>query len=211
MTTKVVQLTKDDIKEFTSVVGQAFAQDPLFIKLFSEVKSDVKKQRQIRAFLYFLFSWCYYREEPILGVYQNDKLVAAALIETEKNFSWARLIKQFLIAPTLINLLYQLPFNKGQFLNQYFLKTRQAISIKPHYYLTMIATLPVHQGQGLARLLIDDITARAEQEFSVKGIALDTENHSNISFYQTMGFELINECAIDDVSVFSLFKANKSH
>jgi len=117
------------------VISSAFVDDPLFVKLFEHLASEKVKQVQIKAIVGFLFTCGYYRNDELIGITHENKLVSVALIEVPKRFSLLRYIKTLAIIPALLRLLIKLPFQTGQFLNLYFLKTRKNSPKKPHNYV----------------------------------------------------------------------------
>jgi len=202
----LVHLTIKDLDDFIAVISSAFVDDPLFIKLFANEKVHKVKQAQIKAFVRFLFTCGYYRKDEIIGIYHGNKLVSVALVEVPKTFSLTRYIKTFAIVPALLHLLIKLPFKTGQFLNLYFLQTRKSSPKKPHHYLVMLATIPSYQGLGVGKQLLNYINLRIEKNKHSVGLALDTENKSNIALYESFGFQLIAATELDNLPVYCLFK-----
>lgn len=59
----------------------------------------------------------------------------------------------------------------------------------PHWYLSLIAVEPEHQGEGVAGSLLRPMLARADEE----GLPcyLETADPANVPFYEKYGFEVI--------------------
>jgi ribosomal protein S18 acetylase RimI-like enzyme len=59
---------------------------------------------------------------------------------------------------------------------------------EPHWYLWVLMTDPSSQGRGIGTALMDDGLARSDAEGL--GTYLETNNESNVAFYQRFGFTL---------------------
>ncbi|MHA1259235.1 MAG: GNAT family N-acetyltransferase [Candidatus Heimdallarchaeaceae archaeon] len=70
---------------------------------------------------------------------------------------------------------------------------------EPHWYLSSIAVNPKHQGKGFASKLIRPMLERAQRENYP--IYLETSKEENVSLYEHLGFELVNEIKLPTVDV----------
>jgi ribosomal protein S18 acetylase RimI-like enzyme len=61
----------------------------------------------------------------------------------------------------------------------------------PHWYIFILGVHPDRKGQGLGRILMADVCARADRD-QVPAY-LETTNPVNLGFYQRFGFEVIDE------------------
>lgn len=75
---------------------------------------------------------------------------------------------------------------------------RQHPSDKNYLYLWFLAVRPSHQGQGLARQLLDPMLAMARQQG--KPVLLETSTPPNIALYRHKGFEVRHEWLLDQQS-----------
>ena len=67
---------------------------------------------------------------------------------------------------------------------------------EPHLYLATIGTTPDHQRKGLARATLGPVLARADGEQRL--CYLETSSPTNVAFYQSLGFEIVDHLRIDD-------------
>lgn len=62
---------------------------------------------------------------------------------------------------------------------------------QPHWYLTILGTDPLVQGQGVGGALIEPILRRSDQDGTPA--YLQSSNPENVSYYQRFGFEVTGE------------------
>jgi len=80
---------------------------------------------------------------------------------------------------------------------------RKKLVPEPHWYLMAIGVEPLHQGKGFGSALVRSGMRRADQDGKV--IYLETESEINVSFYERLGFEVIEEMTIVEIDLpFSL-------
>lgn len=80
---------------------------------------------------------------------------------------------------------------------------RKKLMPEPHWYLMAIGIEPLHQGKGFGSALVRSGMRRADRDGKV--IYLETESEINVSFYERLGFEVIEEMTIVEIDLpFSL-------
>ncbi|WP_102797379.1 GNAT family N-acetyltransferase [Bowmanella denitrificans] len=157
----IVPLTASHKDEFIRLIRLAFSSDPLFEKLFANITDSKRKKRYEEVLLSFLFDQCLYLSGKVLGGFYDGRLVCAALLDVaevpfrQRWLGWCKLL------PAFAALLLHFPFKQGQFLNRYFLHSRRLMPHSPHYYLTLIGTLPDCQGKGFGKALIQQALMEA--------------------------------------------------
>lgn len=70
-------------------------------------------------------------------------------------------------------------------------------ALPPHHHLNMIGIRRSHQGQGIARPLLETVRALAEADPGSSGVSLTTENPRNVELYRHFGFEVIATASVD--------------
>jgi GNAT superfamily N-acetyltransferase len=76
-----------------------------------------------------------------------------------------------------------------------------------HYFVGMLGVLPEQQGNGYARILLEHVR-QLSIDAGCAGIALSTEDPSNLPFYEHIGFEIVGEATVDDLATWSLWWRN---
>lgn len=66
----------------------------------------------------------------------------------------------------------------------------------PHHHLNMIGVRRAHAGQGLARPLLEAVTALVRDDPGSAGVSLTTELRGNVSFYEHFGYRLVGHVRV---------------
>lgn len=77
---------------------------------------------------------------------------------------------------------------------------------RPHYYVGMIGVRPQNQGQGMARMLMDEIMAMSTADPRAQAVCLTTEVAANLSFYDHLGFKITGEAELGDLHTWALMR-----
>ncbi len=82
-------------------------------------------------------------------------------------------------------------------------KKKKHLMREPHWYLMAIGVDPDHQGEGHGSALVRAGIRRADRD--AKMIYLETETEQNATFYERLGFEVLDEMTIEGIGIpFSL-------
>lgn len=76
--------------------------------------------------------------------------------------------------------------------------TRAFVPHSPYYYLSMLGVRGRCAGRGLTRSLLEKVQALSLADPTSTGVALETEDPGNVSFYQYFGYRLIGHAEIGD-------------
>lgn len=82
---------------------------------------------------------------------------------------------------------------------------------EPHHHIGMVGVHPAHQGKGLGKTLLDAVHTMSQAHPTSIGVALDTENPANRSFYESRGYHVLEENQLDELSVWCMFRPNTGH
>lgn len=189
--------------EHIQLLINAFQNDPMFIKLFK----GSTKNRQMKAF----FKFIYKRNQLKHGVYMTDSKdnpSYVAFIETPKNRHNYVLMDKIQLYIEMLKLAFYIPLKSLNFLSQYDAITLRQRPSENHYYLTMIGVSPEKQGQGIGKMVINNIHKMVIDNPEASIICLDTENFRNVSYYERLGYSLIHEVKISNVSIYCMKKLN---
>lgn len=75
-----------------------------------------------------------------------------------------------------------------------------------HHFLAVLGVDPDHHGRGFGRILLEEVHRRAALHPSSTGVALDTENPKNLSFYQHFGYQLTAESDLAGTKIYHFFR-----
>lgn len=180
MTGQREEPTITDCVAFRSVLGAAFASDPMFVWLFPD---DRFRQDASAAWL-GLFVEAYAGRGRVDTLKIDGQVVAVALwrMSVETPLEWPA-------SPGVGGLLGALIGGDrvaavGAGLGQFGASHPQ----QPHAYLAFLAVSPGHQRAGLGRQVIaGGLEAAAAQGL---GVHLETTNPANLAFYGSLGFSV---------------------
>ena len=194
-----IQITRLDAKDTakaTEVFFAAFERDPLMSYFFGDRDRDLAKCTMQyvcdRANLFNL---------PLLGALVEGEIQGVALITppeaTERETP--QLDEQFAIA---------VGEEVIARLETYF-KIKEAHKPKQaHFYLDILGVLPKNQGRGIGKALLQTIHKMFEESPQSCGVALDTENESNVDLYRRFSYSVSATNNLDNLKVWSMFRAN---
>ena len=64
---------------------------------------------------------------------------------------------------------------------------------EPHHHLNMIGVRRMHAGQGLGRVLLDEVHRISREDPASAGVSLTTEDPRNVELYRHVGYEVVGE------------------
>ncbi len=175
------ELRPDDRDTFVEVVAGAFSGDPVFTDLLETAEHG-------RAMVRYLFGFTASMGGTRLGLFVDDELAGAALVEPPGGMTWsARMVAELI---RFLPLAVRLGPRTARHLNDYSRISRAAAPTEPHHYLAMVGVAANHQGAGHGRRLVEQVKQLARLHPGSTGVALDTENPDNVTLYGRMGFRL---------------------
>ncbi len=179
-----------NLNAMTSLLVDAFQDDPMFVRLFI----GPHRQRQMRVFIRFLIK----RNQLLKGTIYTDEKTYVALLDVQAPVPF---INRLLLGLHMLSLVGYIPLKSLRLLNRYQAVAYGAISHPKHYYLTLLGVCPKHQGKGIGKS-----TLRHIHKDIPKGtvLYLDTENQKNVAYYESFGYRLIKASAVESMTIYSM-------
>lgn len=84
-------------------------------------------------------------------------------------------------------------------IKRYMKLNKKHIPGAPHHYLAALGVHPDYQGQGYARLLLDEVHRISESHQTSTGIFLETAKSKNVEMYKHFGYNLLATEKLDGV------------
>ncbi len=187
----VETLTAADAPEIIDLFCNAFYHYPVMRMVLGDI--GVEYDHQLKNLIELFVMRRVWNEDPLLGIYQDDKLAAAATL-TEP-------LEKINVPST----------NKAQ--AEYWQKLGSAAEARykklgkiwrgfvieaPHYHVNMIGVHSDFQGQGLAGHLMRTIHEMSAKDDLSAGVSLSTENPSNVNFYKYLGYDIIDHAVYSE-------------
>lgn len=145
------------------------------------------------------------RDWPLLGLFDNDRLLAVAGVNEPKDKPWPPSLEKIyrelgeLIGPAAMERLEN--FEKF---------SANLEPPPPYYFLGIIGVDPDCQGGGYGTTLIRHVQQMSLDNPISTGVCLSTESADNVPFYENLGFEILGEADIEELHTWCLFWKNRS-
>jgi len=173
----------EDRAAIADAIGRAFFDDPVAVYLFpdeSSRRSRFGRFAQI-AIDSFTGHGAVHTTEPVRGA-----AIWQAPSPPPVGF-WTQLRLAFTLARTT-----RTGFRRAARLGE---TMRRHHFQQPHWYLAVLGTIPVAQGEGVGSAMLGPVLARCDAERLPA--YLESSKESNIPFYQRHGFEVTGEIRIE--------------
>jgi ribosomal protein S18 acetylase RimI-like enzyme len=199
----IAELGEAPYDRVLEVLALAFESDPSF-RYASGASGDRHRER-VRALVRAALEVHVAGGNPARGVLRNNELLAVSLVESPgASLPWgttARSLLRLLVSTTpgvtLRSLRAALPP----------LRRRPR---EPHHFLSMLAVHPEARGQGLARLLLEDLHADCDAHPDSIGVALDTENPHNVRLYERFGYRVTVRLRVGGLDAWCMLRPKDS-
>jgi len=177
-------LSPDRTEEALDVLCDSFYDYPVMRHVVGEAGDDYDKR--LRTLIGFFLAARVLREEPMLAVIDDGRVVAVAILTSpgERDAPPALAERREVVWGELGEAA------RGRYEALGEMWQRFAIP-ESHYHLNMIGVSRSHNGSGLGRLLLDAVHELSRQEPISSGVSLTTEDPANVSLYEYFGYEIV--------------------
>lgn len=194
--------TSFNTTELSSLLSQAFSNDPWIRKLFS---GNLKKTQQ---FFDFVINYCESTGGQVLVEYHDSKLVSVACLEHPMTkYSLLGTLKLIRVLASFLTKCGLKPF---RMINLYMGLTNRYRPKERHHYLLCVGVAPDFMGMGLGKKMLKTIHTMVDEDISSIGIGLDTENPNNVALYEHFGYKLTGTENLDGLTIYTMFRPSKN-
>lgn len=186
-----------DFDEAISVLGDAFARDPLMSYLFQESPNGARAGAM--GFFSILLRVRIALEMPAYVLEHGGKIVGAAMGYDASRPAWPAPL-----ADELRQFEAETP-GLATRLNAYDKIANAHQPSEGHYYLGVIGVHPSLQGKGAGKALLGAFSDRSRTDPNSRGVYLETAHPASLHFYYNIGFELRGEGSLDGNPVWCLY------
>lgn len=202
----VTTLSFDHVVEIVSVLADAFHDYPVMRHVLGPdvpgvgAPYNVRLHRLVQLFV----SARAYRNEPLLGVRDDDgALVGAAVMTLPSSPEHP--------PPTFIalreSIWAELGADARARYDAYGSAAQFFTAMAPHHHLNMIGVRRAQQRLGLARELLDAVRRLANDDPQSSGVSLTTERPENVPLYEHFGYRVVGHARISaGVETWGLFR-----
>ena len=193
------RLQEDQIEAASRVAARAFQDDPLFVYYYPDpierkIKSVTRCENLI--LLGILSGEVYTTSSDIQSVaVWNPYGITDQIIgkQSKEIIRKLRKVKREMFSDRLFT-------EKFGIISEIFNSLHNNHAKFPHWYLTLIAVDPLHQGKGYASMLIR--TKLRELDKLNLPCYLNAQNETNVSLYEHFGFELVGKTKVPNSNFY---------
>jgi ribosomal protein S18 acetylase RimI-like enzyme len=196
---KAQYLVVDDLNVASSILYNAYFDDPLFQDIFEGEREGY--ENRLRSAIREELNAFWDAQQPIIGLYEQDRLVAVTcLIGPDAAFGagryWHWRLKMLLTAGFLGT---KQMISKEE-------KVRECIPAKDYHMLSFIGVHPDHQDIGLGHILMRGIVGLLQEDNKTEGVGVFVTLPKCLSFFVDGQFELVKELEVGDITGKVMFR-----
>jgi GNAT superfamily N-acetyltransferase len=199
---KLQRLTRKEKNEAVEVLASAFHDYPV-MRFVLKTKGE-EYATQLKALMEFYCEARLEKNRPVLGIREEDSLVAVALVDETSLKPWAEMQTELLRLKETIG---EEAYSRLELYERLSGRGEPAAS---HHFLGMIAVRPEHQGKGYSRFLMDAVKQMSAEDPQSNGVCLSTEDPENVRLYEHFGYRIIAEIDIEELHSWCMFLSTES-
>jgi len=162
--------------------------------------------RRLRVLVDFFVSARVFRDEPVLGVHDEDGALAAAAIVSlpgERPAPEALAVRREEVWREIGAAERERYEAFGDACARFTLEA-------PHHHLNMIGVRRTYAGRGFARGLLDAVHDLAQADSQSAGVTLTTESPENVALYQHFGYRVLGHARVsDELETWTFFRPRR--
>jgi GNAT superfamily N-acetyltransferase len=177
----VQRLDERYTEQIASLLCEAFEDYPV-MRFILGSKDDTYHSR-LRRLIHLFVSARFYRNEPVLGIFDGSEIIAGALL------SYPDTIKHPPMLLALRNSVWKELGEAAHSRYDTFNAANKPFGIAvPHINVNMIGVSSRYQGKGLGSRLMEEVHRLSIEDSASNGVSLTTEIRKNITFYERLGY-----------------------
>ncbi len=191
------------VDEAARLLANAFRDDPV-MQYFYPFNDQRAKECRV-ALMRFA---CQVRLElngPLLGLMEGDRLWGVAGLSPPEKKPW----------PPSLNDHYS---DLEKVVGPEAIQRQEAYSDlvdrhrppESHYFVGVLGVDPEAWGRGFGRRLLDEAHRISNADPISQGVWLDTENPKNVDFYKHLGYQVVAEVPLDQLTIWCLYRLDDS-
>jgi hypothetical protein len=177
--------------EAARALGRAFINDPPIKVLLPEPADPVERARLLTYFFEAMLGIQRKSGEPVLGVVIDNKVVAAAILESGGVPVTTLVLSGLMQMPRMLKGLGWDGVRRGIQLQNELLKNHPH---EPHLYLNFLGVDPDYQRHHhCGSVIIEELRRLASLRSKLCGVYLETGTEENVAYYSARGYETLGE------------------
>ena len=197
---KVVRLESGAFSEAKAILYRAYKNEPTFKYLFDSNRTGY--DQRVRATIRELINLHFSTGQDVIGLALDNHLIAVALVGSPG---------------VRLNLTSQLNWRMRMMLTagmdctwryiDYHKQIHKCLPIDQYHELPLLGVDSKYRNLGYGKQLMKAVEKICSENPRSVGIGLDTGNSRYLKFYQHLGYEIVGEVTLGDVTESILFKS----
>lgn len=197
---KAAFLGADDLKVASSILYNAYFDDPLFTDIFQKSKEGY--EARLRSAIREEINTYWDASQSLIGLYDGERLLAVTCLTLpDTAFGagkfWHWRLKMLLTA--------------GYFGTKQMIvkeeKVREKMPAKNYHMLSLIGVHPDYQDMGLGHVLMSAVLGLLLEDESSEGVGVLVTLEKCSSFFNDGGFKLVEEISVGNIKGKVMFRA----
>jgi ribosomal protein S18 acetylase RimI-like enzyme len=176
--------------EAARALGRAFINDPPMRVLLPQPSDPIERARLLTYFFEAMLGIQRKSGEPVLGVVIDNKVVAAAILESGGVPVTTLILSGLMQMPRMLKGLGWDGLRRGIQLQNELLKNHPH---EPHIYLNFLGADPDYQRNHCGSAIIEELRRLASMRSKLCGVYLETGTEANVPYYSARGYETLGE------------------
>lgn len=197
---RVVRLDPAALTEAKAILFRSYKNEPTFKYLFEFGRPGY--EQRVRATIRELVRQHFEAQQDVIGLALDNHLIAVALIgspnvrlDLGKQINWR--LRMMLTAGMDCT---------WRYIN-YHKQIHRCLPKNEHHELPLMGVDAKYRNMGYGRQLMESIEAICKENPRSSGIALDTGNMRYLQFYKELGYKVVGQIKLGDLTESVLFKA----
>ncbi|ALS97751.1 GNAT family N-acetyltransferase [Lacimicrobium alkaliphilum] len=196
---KAVYLTEEDLVVASSILYQAYHDDPLFMEIFKA--EDDEYESRLRGAIREELNTFWRARQPMIGIFEGQRLLAVAcVLRPDAGFGpgrfWHWRLKMLLTAGL---------FGTRQMVEKE-QKVKDNVPARHYHLLSFIGVHPDHQHRGLGHLLMGAVDTLVREDPQSQGVAVLVTLPKCLSFFEHGQYHHLSELQVGRIRGQLMFR-----
>ena len=204
---RVALVFPENYPDAAGVLSRAFIDDPLTNALMPEPREHSARERHLAGLFQVVLGLQRADGQPVFGVFENGRLIAAAVVEGTAHASAGATIAHGLMSlPAMVRSIGWSGVRRSIRLLEDLTRNHPP---KPHLYLNILGVEPSFQRRHCGVAILDHLRSLVEMRADLEGVYLETATESNMAYYVRNGYEVIGEFYPLGVRMWRMFQPRR--
>jgi GNAT superfamily N-acetyltransferase len=201
---RVALVFAEHYADAAGVLSRAFVDDPLINALVPEPREPVERVHRLTALFAVVLHLQRGDGQPVFGVFEAGRLIAAAVVEGTMHASAGATIASGLLRlPSMVRAVGWGGVRRSIRLFDTLTRNHPP---RPHLYLNILGVEPSFQGRHCGVAILNHLRDLVETRSDLEGVYLETATEANVAYYLRNGYEVIGEFHPLGVRMWRMFQ-----